>query len=67
MRYLISSAFLMAVLVLGMADAGVASERRISDGEKSVTEGGHHRGWGRNRGRGWHHGGGYYGGGCYYR
>lgn len=67
MRYLLSLACLTAVLVLGMAGVGAASEYRVSDGEKTITEGRHHGGGGRHGGRGWHRGGGYYGGGCYYR
>lgn len=67
MRYLVLSICLAAAFVLGSAGESFAMERVGQDGEKIITEHGHHGGGGRRGGRGWGHGGGrYYGGGYHY-
>lgn len=69
MRYLALTVCLIAAFMLGTVGEGFATERMRSDGERVITEHGHHGGWGRRGGRGWRHGG-YgpsYGGGYYCR
>lgn len=63
MRTLVLSICMLAVFTLAMTSEGFALERVRNDGEKVVTEHGHHGGWrgGRRGGRRWHNGGG-----CYY-
>lgn len=71
MRYLVLSICLATAFILGSTSESFAVERVSQDGEKIITEHGHHGGWGRRGGRGggggWRHGGGgYYGGGYHY-
>ena len=67
MRYLILSLCLATAFVFGSTGESFAMERVERDGETSITEHGHHGGWGRRGGRGWRHGGGgYYDGGYYH-
>jgi len=66
MRFLAIMVCLLAVFAFGVTGEGFATERRSQDGEKNITEHGHHGGGGRRGGRGWGHGGGYYDGGYYH-
>lgn len=68
MRYLALTVCLIAVFAFGMPGKAPAVERLDATGEKSITEHGHHGGWGNRGGRGggWGHGGGHYGPGPYY-